>query len=250
MRSLLMLVLFSLVALPAWSAMPVNYYVIASQAQPFQIEEQANEHRGIVTDIVRAIFESSEHEIIYHTYPFNRMISILEAGGEENWITYGSPNWGGVQAENLSELPIYTVKHSIVMSSDNPSHFVGMHSVSDKGIVLLRGFDYAEIQPYFDDGSVTEVRVKDYQAAFRVISKIPGELAFVEMDSRVKYNLGKLGLNEEDFAIQSFSSVIKDYPIYLALSPTMDSDLQVYINQRLKQLKESGDLDKIISNYI
>ncbi|OIQ26481.1 ABC transporter substrate-binding protein [uncultured Vibrio sp.] len=249
-RFLSSLFLLSQLTVGAWAAVPINYYVIASQAQPFQIEEKADEHGGIVTDIVRAIFEDSSHDIVYHTYPFNRMISILEAGGEENWITYGSPNWGGVQAENLSDLPIYTVKHSIVMSSDNPINFVGMHSVSEKGIVLLRGFDYAEIQPYFNDGSVEEVRVKDYQAAFRVVSRLPGDMAFVEMDSRVKYNLGKLGLKKEDFSIQPFGSVIKDYPIYLALSPTMDSELQAFINQRLGLLKESGKLDEILSKYI
>ncbi len=72
----------------------VNYYVIAKQAQPFQIEDQSDNHSGIVTDIVKAIFADGKYDINYHTYPFNRMISILEAGGEKNWITYGSPNWG------------------------------------------------------------------------------------------------------------------------------------------------------------
>ncbi|MCK6261723.1 transporter substrate-binding domain-containing protein [Vibrio sp. ZSDE26] len=234
----------------AFAAQPVNYYVIAEQAQPFQIEDKANEHSGIVTDIVKAIFEQSEHEITYHTYPFNRMISVLEAGGEKNWITYGSPNWGSVQAENLSDIPIYTVKHAIVMSSMNPVNFVGMHSIANKGVVLLRGFDYAELQPYIDEGAVNEVRVKDYQAAFRVVKRTPGEMAFIEMESRVKYNLDKLGLDSAKFDIQPFSNVIADYPIYLAFSSEMDPELQAFINQRLTTLKEEGKLESIISKYI
>ncbi|MGF1694403.1 transporter substrate-binding domain-containing protein [Vibrio lamellibrachiae] len=231
-------------------AKPVNYYVISEQAQPFQIEEKSENHSGIVTDIVRAIFEQSEHEITYHTYPFNRMISVLESGGEENWITYGSPNWGSVQADNLSDIPIYTVKHSIVMSSQDPIKFVGMHSVTNKGIVLLRGFDYIELQPYLDDGSIEEVRVKDYQAAFRVVKRTPGEMAFVEMESRVRYNLSKLSLDPTKFSIQPFSDVIADYPIYLAFSSSMDPELQAFINQRLSSMKEAGELELIISKYI
>ncbi len=70
-------------------ASEVNYYVIAEQARPFQIEQQGEQHSGIVTDIVSAIFAESDYEVKYHTYPFKRMISVLEAGGEENWVTYG-----------------------------------------------------------------------------------------------------------------------------------------------------------------
>lgn len=227
----------------------VNYYVIAKQASPFQIENGNDKHSGIVTDIVRAIFKGSQYEIDYHTYPFNRMISLLEAGGKSNWITYGSPNWGGVQAENLSDTPIYNVKHVLVSSHKNSFDFNSMQDMNDRVVVLLHGFDYPQLTPYFKEGSVEELRVKDYSAAFRVIKKLPGDTAFVEMESRVKYNLSQQNQDLSQYDIKSFSSVIPDYPIYLAFDPNMDTKVQGFINTKPKELKTSGVIDNIVSNY-
>lgn len=78
----------------AFSSEPLHYYIIASQAQPFQIETDGSSHRGIVSDIVEAVFDDSQYEINYHTYPFNRMIDKLDARENPNWVTYGSPSWG------------------------------------------------------------------------------------------------------------------------------------------------------------
>ena len=178
------------------------------------------------------------------------MVSLLTSGGEPNWITYGSPGWGGVQAENLSDLPIYNVKHSLVSSSKKTFSFSGMEDLLDKVIVLLHGFDYPQLSPYINSGSVEEIRVKDYSAAFRVIDKIPGDTVFVEMESRVKYNFNQQGLDSSSYHMQSFSSIIPDYPIYLAFDPKMDKDVQNFINERLKTLKHSGEMDSIIKKYI
>lgn len=231
-------------------ATTVNYYVISEQAKPFQIEEQGQNHSGIITDIVEEIFAGSDHSIEFHTFPFNRMITTLESGGASNWLTYGSPNWGSVQSENLSKEPVYTVKHVLVSSGKEPVQFSKMQDIEGASVVLLRGFDYPNLTPYFKDGLVNEMRVKDYQAAYRVIERTPGEAVFVEMESRVIYNINQLGLAKSKFAITSFSSVIPDYSIYLALSPDMDKDLQKYINQRLAQLKAEGKIADIISKYI
>ncbi|WP_299018061.1 ABC transporter substrate-binding protein [uncultured Photobacterium sp.] len=231
------------------NAETINYYVIAKQAAPFQIENNAGNHSGIVTDIVRAIFKDSQYELDYHTYPFNRMISLLEAGGKPNWITYGSPGWGSVQAENLSDIPIYNVKHVLVSSHKNTFSFKTMDDLTDKVVVVLHGFDYPQLAPYFNSGQVEELRVKDYSAAFRVIKKLPGDTTFVEMESRVKYNLNKKNEDLSKFDLQPFSSVIPDYPVYLAFDPKMDSEIQNFINSKLKELKTSGRISQIINSY-
>lgn len=238
-----------LVPLSAYSD-EVNYYVIANQARPFQIEVEGQNQEGIVTDIVKAIFAHSEHTVKYHTYPFNRMISILDAGGEPNWLTYGSPNWGKAQSENLSEEAIYTVKHTLVSSSQKPFSFQGIADLENKGLVLLMGFDYPQLTPYIKQGYLEEIRVKDYQAAFRVVSRIPGDIAFVEMTSRVTYNIKQLNLNPSHFSLQPFEQVIPDYDIYLAFSPNMNPKLQAFINLRLKEIKQSGELQAIVDKYI
>ncbi|MFM2588114.1 substrate-binding periplasmic protein [Vibrio sp. TBV020] len=243
-------ILLSISVSQAFATEVVNYYVIANQAQPFQIEENGENHSGIVSDIVEEIFSGSDYSLAYHTYPFNRMISVLEAGGEENWVTYGSPNWGKAQSEHLSDLPIYQVKHSVVTSAKKTFIYEDLSSIKDKGIVLLLGFDYAELNPYIEKGELSEIRVKNYEAAFRVIQRLPDDTAFVEMESRVKYHLNRLGLNQEDYRVDNFSEVIANYPIHLAFSGEMKPEIKAFINQRLAEMKENGSLEEIISRYI
>lgn len=178
------------------------------------------------------------------------MISILEEGGEDNWITYGSPNWGGVQAVNLSEYPIYNVKHSLVTTKNSKKTQNSAVDIKGKIIVLLHGFDYPNLTPYIQNGSIEELRVKDYTAAFRVLKKIPKDTAFVEMNLRIKYNLTKNGLNSDHYTLQPFDSIIPDYPIYLALSPNMSPEIQQLINRRLKEMHQSGKIKKIVSRYL
>ena len=94
------------------------------------------------------------------------------------------------------------------------------------------------------------MRVKNYQSAFRVVDRHPGEMVFVEMGSRIIYNQNQLNLDKSLYAQQGFNDVIPDYSVYLALSPTMDKEVQDYINKRLKVLKKQGKIDEIINKYI
>jgi len=227
----------------------INYYVIAKQAMPFQIISNNNQHTGMVSDIVSTVF-TDNYTVNYHTYPFNRMISELESGGEKNWITYGSPNWGGVQAANLSDIPIYTVSHSILTHAKSGLAFRDFKDINDKVFILLNGFDYPSLQPFIDSGEIKELRVKDYAAAFRILDRMPQDAIFIEMTSRIKYNLKLLSRNLIDYKLQDFSALIPSYPIYLALDPNMDSDIQKFINQQLLLLSNSGTLTDIINRYI
>ena len=234
----------------AVSSEPLHYYIIASQAQPFQIEEEGGAHKGMVTDIVEAVFQDSDYDINYHTYPFNRMISKLEARENDNWVTYGSPSWGNIQSENLSNIPIYNVKHSLLSSGKKPFEFNTIDDLEGKAVVLLLGFEYPNLDPYIAEGKLNEIRVKDYTAAFRVLNRTPGDTVFVEMESRIKYNLKDQNLDINDYQLQRFGSVISDYPIHLAFDPQMKPELQSFINQRLVEMRDNGQLDDIVGKYL
>lgn len=246
----ILLPLYSLFCGAQLQAKTVNYYVIAKQAMPFQIIESQKHHSGIVSDIVKGIFTKSDYQIDYHTYPFNRMISLLESGESHNWVTYGSPHWGGVQAENLSQKPIYKVHHGLLTNAKSRFKFRKVDDIKGKIFVLLDGFDYPTLQPYIDNGTVEELRVKNYASAFRILDKMPDDAVFVEMKSRIKYNLKMQSQPLDKYNLQDFSKVIASYPIYLALDPKMDKSMQSFINQRLTSLLNNGEIKRIVLNYI
>ncbi|MFT7682228.1 MAG: polar amino acid transport system substrate-binding protein, partial [Moritella dasanensis] len=73
---------------------------------------------------------------------------------------------------------------------------------------------------------------------------------FIEMTSRIKYNLKIQSKSLSNYHLQDFSALIPSYPIYLAFDPKMDSELQLFINQQLSDLAVSGTLKDIINKYI
>ncbi|MFT5880436.1 MAG: polar amino acid transport system substrate-binding protein [Moritella sp.] len=70
------------------------------------------------------------------------------------------------------------------------------------------------------------------------------------MQSRIKYNLKQQSRDIGNYQLQDFSSVIPNYPIYLALDPKMDKKIQYFINKRLKELHASDSISEIINQYI
>jgi len=227
----------------------INYMVIQDQAQPFQNHQNKKHHTGIITDIVKKIFSGSQYKLKIHTLPFNRMISMLEKGDIENWITFGSPNWPGVQSANLSTLPVFNVQHSLLTSTQQKLDINSATDLFGKTVILLHGFDYPGLEEYIADKRIKAIKVKSYKSAFKVVNRLKGKAGFVEMDVRIKYNLKMENLSAQNYNLHNFSKVIDDYDLHLAMSPTFDKELQQHLEKSLDKLYQSGRLEKIINAY-
>ncbi len=227
----------------------INYMVIQDQAQPFQNHQNKKNHTGIITDIVKEIFSGPEYELKIHTLPFNRMISMLEKGNIENWITFGSPNWPGVQSANLSKLPVFNVQHSLLTSTKQNFDINSATDLFGKTVILLHGFDYPGLERYIAEKHIKAIKVKSYKSAFKVVNRLKDKAGFVEMDVRIKYNLKKEELPVRDYNLHNFSKVIDDYDLHLAMSPQFNKALQQHLESELDKLRQSGDLAEIINAY-
>ncbi|WP_448546586.1 substrate-binding periplasmic protein [Thalassotalea fusca] len=227
----------------------INYFVIQDQAQPFQNHINKQEHDGIVTDIVKRIFSGPEYKLKIHTLPFNRMIKMLEDNRYKNWITFGSPNWPGVQSLNLSDMPIFQVKHALLTSKQQESPINKIEDMFGKTVVLLHGFNYPGLEEYIADKKINAINVKNYQAAFKVVDRLADKAGFVEMDVRIKYNLDKEALDVDDYVLHNFSNIIADYNLHLAMSDTFDKKAQQHVNDTLKTIQRDGTLASIVAAY-
>lgn len=231
------------------SAADISYIVIEKQARPLQIEQYSHNHSGIVTEVVNNIFADSEHRVTTHTLPFKTMIAELEAGRYTNWLTFGSPSWGGVQAQNLSKLPLLTVTHSLLTTASNPLRFQNIQDLYGKTAVLLEGFDYPGLEEHIKPGGIRVVRVKNYPLAFKMLDRLGARGFLVEMKLRILYNLKQEALDLERYTLQDFSSVIAPYKVHMAMSPNMPEDVQQHINNRLEALRDAGKLNEITNKY-
>lgn len=231
------------------NAADLAYVVIEKQARPLQIEEYSHNHSGVVTDVVKEIFNDSGHRVAIHTVPFKTMIADLEAGRYSNWITFGSPSWSGVQALNLTDRPLLTVTHSLLTTAENPFRFTDIQDLYGKTAVLLEGFDYPGLEQHIKPGGIRVVRVKNYALAFKMLDRLGTRGFLVEMKLRILYNLKQEELTALDYKLQDFSSVIPPYNVHLAMSPSMPEDVQQLVNERLEQLHKSGELTKMVDRY-
>ncbi|MDE1461567.1 substrate-binding periplasmic protein [Spartinivicinus poritis] len=233
----------------AWAG-EVNYVVIKSQAQPFQIENDGKQHSGIVTDIVKEVFKNSEYQLTTRTFPFKRMISIMEEKKYKNWVTFGSPAWPGIQNENLSAVPIYSVKNIMLIKKPG-FNYTSTSDLFGKTVILMDGFDYPGLEELIKQGKVKEIRVKDHSSAFKILDRpvMTKFTGFIELKVRVLYNLRKTMRNTDDYQMVDVSSIANNYDIHLAYSNQIDKNIQLFINDRLKTIKNNGRLSDIVSKY-
>ncbi|MBU2710737.1 substrate-binding periplasmic protein [Zooshikella harenae] len=233
------------------NAKEINYVVIADQARPFQIENNGHDHSGIITEIVQNIFSGDEWQLKIHTFPYKRMISMLESGRIKHWITYGSPEWKSVrvQSENLSKYPLVTVKHSLLSYQQPGFKFTKIEDLYGKTVIALLGFLYPGLDPYVENKKVNVMWVKGYEPAFRVLKRLKDDAFILEMAFRLKYNLKKNKEPFDQFQFHDFSLIIPDYQVYFAYSSDMDRETVSFMNKRLKAMHDSKAIEAIVAHY-
>lgn len=235
---------------PTVDAGLVHYFVIESQAVPFQIEDNDKNHRGIITETVFEIFKNSGYQLKVWTYPFKRMIRYMERGRFKNWINFGTHGWYTIQSRNLTYLPIINVKN-VLISYNNPDfEYTSLDDLNGKTLIVLSGFDYPGLMQYAQEGNMEVLNVRSHEAAFGVLKRLGDRGFFVELRLRAKYNLRNVGLaGDTNYRLHNMSTLITDYNIYIAMSPSIDKELKHFINSRVRELHDNGTIKKIISQY-
>jgi len=227
-----------------------NYLVISKYARPLQIEDQGQNHRGIITELVQEIFKGSVHTLNIHTYPFKRMIRNINQGMHPNWINYGTPAWGEPQGSNLSQVPILSIKHVFVTAQDSAFQFSSVEDLFGQRIILLLGFDYQGLDQYLEQDKIASQRVQSFEAAFGMLArKDRATVGFVDMEIRAKYNLASMGLAAKNYRLSDFSSTIANFELSLSMDPNMEPALSHFINQRLQQLIDEGFVEHLSNKY-
>ena len=227
----------------------LSYLVIEDQAEPFQIVDSSKQHSGIVSDLLFKIFEKSPYHLKLNSYPFKRMIKTINDGTFPYWITYGSSHWGAPQNVNLSECSILTVRHVLLPPKGETILFKGIGDLLGQRVILLFGFEYPYLDEYLAAEQMTELRVQSYPSAFKALEFKRG-FGFIEMESRIKYNLKKIGENYTDYYPVDMSNIIPQYDIRFAMSPLMPDKIKRYIDDRCNQLKRSGEYEHIFNKYL
>lgn len=221
-----------------------TYYISDKSSVPLQMQNNNGKQTGIVTDVVNHLNIqgiSFKQEIL----PFKRMIKSM-ASSNEAWITYGSAAWPGPQSTSLSRTPIISVKH--VLLTKSAVHYNDIEDLFGKTIVVIRGFDYPGLEPYFKNGLILGFEVKTHKQAIEAVLK-GRAFAFPEMAFRLNYHLNLSSINPQGVALHSFSDIIPDYAISLCFSESFPAAPRLKIENRLTEMQQSGELNTLLAKY-
>jgi polar amino acid transport system substrate-binding protein len=249
-RSILIFITFYPLLL---NANPITYFVIEHQAEPFQIINDKGQHRGIISDIITHVLQNSTASLIPKAYPFKRMLHMMEKEKDEHWLSYGSPAWESssnveVQNNRLSQHPLFNVSHLLLTETKTPFEFSNIEDLFGHTVITLKGFTYPGLDPYLASGQIKQIEVGSHNNALMALKAKRG-LAFVAMKSRILYTLNTSEVKSDQYRFTDFSSVINAYPIHLAYSNGLSKELINLIENRILQLKQSGEIEVIIQRY-
>lgn len=234
------------------NVLEINYPVI-EHVEPIQIHDNQNPMKGgVVTEIIANLFNSPKYKIIPTVVPWIRLESTINRNELKNWIVYGG-NPKTLKETELSKIPIFSWKHVLVVPKKQNFKFKSISDLYDKDLILIYGFDYPGLETFLNsknkNGRIKDgTRPKSISGALRMLSLGRG-FGYIDVDFRLKYNMKMLGLNIKDYDFYDFSSVIKRIPIYLMFDKSMNNEVKNFINRRLKELHDSGELASIAAKY-
>jgi polar amino acid transport system substrate-binding protein len=219
----------------------VIYYISDKSSAPLQIP---SENSGIITDVIETL-DFPNVNLIYKRLPFKRMIQTLR-DSETPWITYGSAQWNDARRDDLSVNQVITVRHVLLTTPEE--NYDSLIDIFDKGIVLIRGFNYPGLEELIIQKPDKVFYVENQGSAIRMVQR--GRVAaFPEMESRLIYHLNKLAVDKATVSIHDFSNIIPDYDVNLSFSHNFPNELRDSIESQLANLKRTGQLDAILQKY-
>jgi len=229
----------------------MNYLVVDTLATPFQITDQGESRGGIISRLVDAIAQ----DVGFTVHPVVSSPERISKLANENhlvpWISYDAKPWNSLtpNGEILAE-PLFDVRHVLLTCRDNlialeelsKSDFEGLN------VAILKGFHYPELTAMEKRGSLSLTIVRDYNQGFTMtrLGRVDG---FVEMSTRLKYNLRSLNQQSSCFRLLDADVLIAPYPIFLSVNRNMPEHLRNRILTSIKQLKKGGKIKRIIEHY-
>lgn len=229
----------------AASAEKLDYYVVEGLTAPFQISDPDATQKGFITEVVEALVEKLEIELVTHVAPSPRIELMLKDENKTNWIAYDSPAWNSVPKGVHLTTPLLNVTHSAVHCG-HKHNFAGR--MQGHSFAVLKHFRYPGLSNLAKEGKIELVSVKSYEQGFKLVDlkRVDG---FIEMDSRLKYNLNNAAQPPACRQVSSIGDVEPAYDLVLVVSQNMSVNKRLQLDQALQELSNEGVLERLLKKY-
>ncbi len=141
--------------------------------------------------------------------------------------------------------PILKIRNLIFSNVKHPVEFSKIEDLFNKKAITNLGFIYPPLTPFFNNGSINRVDAIGEKSMLKMLLYERGDFAIV--NEHVGMWLIKENKWQNKFKISGLDITNYDYRIMFAKK---FERIIPQFNKELEEMRESGDLDKIISGYI
>lgn len=233
----------------------ITYLVLAETVEPIMIVRDGDSMAGgLMTDIVKLVFEDSDYVIEPRVLPWQRMRAELQQS--EDWVVHGIPgSFDEDVAYEMSELPIFPFNHVAVTMKGSGIDIKDVGDLNNRTLILIENFHYAGLDDHLaqsrgddDDINIGVLRSFSPSGSLDMLRHGRGDVV-IEWQARVIYNLKAAGLEFDDVEFHDATNIVPTQNVYLAFSARQPDEFRNFVNGRIKVLTDSGQLPELISKY-
>jgi polar amino acid transport system substrate-binding protein len=229
----------------------IHYLINGKASEPYQIPGKGL-GQGIVTDIVREIFNDSSYNVQAIVQPPKRMRSDLVSGRFINWIGYGSNSWTVAEVKKkaiFSRTPLFPYYYSLVsVKNKQLPQVTNLSKLRGHSLITIFGYSYPKLAGYKQEFGFSSMPAKSHKNAIRMLLNGRGDY-YMAHRPRAAWAIKQLGLNKSLFSFHDIPDYGAESSIRLIMDARMDPSTVEFIEQRLEKLNRSGKLAEIIEAY-
>ncbi|GLS24820.1 substrate-binding periplasmic protein [Marinibactrum halimedae] len=226
----------------------LQYLVYDTTGAPIQISPASEDlpPGGIISEVIFAIFNGSDYTILPRTRPIARIKRDTYEEKLDNWITYGlrswenDPDWGG---QFLASTDILNYEYSLVYLKGKTAP---ASDLTGKVISVIQGYQYGALLGNLSNRGATILEVKSQVDAIEALQRGRADFYLGNLP-RMQYLVNNQNINNVTLMGQSLNYAT---PLTIMMSKDTPETLRIFVNDRLRLLKEKNALDAIVSYYL
>lgn len=213
---------------------------------PFSYADAQGNPRGIAVDVVKRVSEQNGLEVAFLFYPANRLNFLLDNGRLD--LNYAdSPLWNSADAGQrfVYSQPYLNVRESLYFLSEHPSRAQPLQQLQGLRVGMVRGYAYPLLSETLGDAHLQKVETSDEAALLDLLLR--HRVDAIAMVDDVFSTL--LASRQLDAARFTRSVQLSDAPLVIKLQ-RQHADQLPGVNEALRKMKESGEIERIRSAYL
>lgn len=233
----------------------IAYFILAETVEPIMIVRDGDPMAsGLMTEIVKLVFEDSDYVIEPKVLPWQRMRTELVQS--DNWIVHGIPgSFDEDVAYEMSELPIFPFNHVAVTIKGSGIDIKDIGDLNNRTLILIENFHYAGLDGHLaqneddrDGSNIGVLRSFSPSGSLDMLRHGRGDIV-IEWQARVIYNLKAAGLEFDDVKFHDATDIVPTENVYLAFSARQPDEFRNLVNDRIRALTDSGQLAELVQKY-